>query len=88
MRYEPADLVRNYPSVPPRLLANNVVPVAYRLDMRDPTSLFRARRFQMRDKDILYVSHAPITEVEKLFRIFQTLAAPAVMVASIYNVAD
>lgn len=88
MRYEPADLVRSYPSVPPRLLANNVVPVAYRLDMRDPTSLFRARRFQMRDKDILYVSHAPITEVEKLFRVFQTLAAPAVMGASIYNVAD
>lgn len=85
LRYEPIDLVRNYPSVPPRLLAGSVVPVAYRLDMRDPTSLFRARRFPMRDKDILYVSHAPITEVEKVFRLVQTLTAPAVTGAAIAN---
>lgn len=83
LRYEPVELVRNYPSVPPHLLAASVVPVAYRLDMRDPTSLFRARRFQMRDKDILYVSHAPITEVEKVFRLVQTLTAPAVTGAAI-----
>ncbi|MEQ1714664.1 MAG: polysaccharide biosynthesis/export family protein [Hyphomicrobium sp.] len=85
LRYEPIDLVRNYPSVPPHLLAGSVVPVAYRLDMRDPTSLFRARRFPMRDKDILYVSHAPITEVEKVFRLVQTLTAPAVTGAAIAN---
>lgn len=88
LRYEPVDLVRNYPSIPQHLLVSSVVPVAYRLDMRDPTSLFRARRFQMRDKDILYVSHAPITEVEKVFRIFQTLTSPAVTGAAIYSVAQ
>lgn len=87
LRYEPVDLVRSYPSVSPHLLTASVVPVAYRLDMRDPTSLFRARRFQMRDKDILYVSHAPITEVEKVFRVVQTLTAPAVTGAAIANVA-
>lgn len=88
LRYEPTELVRSYPSIPQHLLANSVVPVAYRLDMRDPTSLFRARRFQMRDKDILYVSHAPITEVEKIFRIFQTVASPVVTGAAVYNVAN
>lgn len=85
LRYEPVDLVKGYPSVPPHLLNNSVVPVAYRLDMRDPTSLFRARRFSMRDKDILYVSHAPITEVEKVFRLVGTLTSPVVTGASIYN---
>lgn len=85
LRYEPAELVRSYSSIPPHLLANNVVPVAYRLDMRDPTSLFRARRFQMRDKDILYVSHAPITEVEKVLRVFQTITAPAITGAAVYS---
>lgn len=88
LRYEPVNLVRNYPSIPPHLLANSVVPVAYRLDMRDPTSLFRARRFQMRDKDILYVSHAPITEVEKIFRVFQTVTSPVVTGAAIYRIAQ
>lgn len=87
LRYEPSSLVRQYPGVPQHLLENSVVPVAYRLDMKDPTSLFRARRFQMRDKDILYVSHAPITEVEKVFRLVQTLTAPAISGAAVYNVA-
>ncbi|MBS0251427.1 MAG: polysaccharide export protein [Proteobacteria bacterium] len=87
LRYEPVELVRNYPSIPPRLLQNSVVPVAYRLDMRDPTALFRARRFQMRDKDILYVSTAPIAEVQKIFRVFSSLTSPAVTAANIYQVA-
>lgn len=86
LRYEPADLVRRYPNVSHGLLGEGVVPVAYRLDMRDPTSLFRARRFHMRDKDILYVSHAPITEVEKVFRVIQTLTSPVVTGAAVYNV--
>ena len=84
LRYEPVSLAKQYPSVPPRLLAQSVVPVAYRLDMQDPTALFRARRFNMRDKDILYVSHAPITEVEKVLRLVQMLSAPAVTGASAY----
>lgn len=85
MRYEPVDLVRQYPKVPDYMLQGTVVPVVYRLDMTDPTSLFRARRFTMRDKDILYVSHAPISEVEKVFRVFQTLTSPVVTGAHMYN---
>jgi polysaccharide biosynthesis/export protein len=88
LRYEPAALAQKYPNVPQKFLARGVVPVAYRLNMRDPTSLFRARRFSMRDKDILYVSHAPITEVEKIFRLFQMLTAPAVTAATIHAVTN
>ena len=86
LRFESADLVRRFPNLPPNLVGEGIVPVAYRLDMRYPTSLFRARRFHMRDKDILYVSHAPITEVEKVFRLIQTLTSPAISGATIYNV--
>ncbi|MBU1213223.1 MAG: polysaccharide export protein [Alphaproteobacteria bacterium] len=85
LRYEPVDLVRQYPQIPQYLLEGSVVPVVYRLDMTDPTSLFRARRFSMRDKDILYVSHAPINEVEKAFRVFQSLTSPVVSGARVYN---
>jgi polysaccharide export outer membrane protein len=85
LRYEPASLAKKYPNVPERFLSKGVVPVAYRLNMRDPTALFRARRFTMRDKDILYVSHAPITEVEKVFRLVQMLTSPVVTGANVYN---
>lgn len=85
LRYEPAALAQKYPNVPARYLTKGAVPVAYRLNMRDPTALFRARRFNMRDKDILYVSHAPITEVEKVFRLVQMLTSPAVTAATVYE---
>jgi len=78
LRYEPVRLARQYPNISPRLVENgNVVPVVYRLDVSNPISLFRARRFAMRDKDILYVSTAPLTEIEKVFRVIGTLASPA-----------
>jgi len=83
LRYESVTLVQAYPGIQPHLLSQGVVPVAYRLNARDPSALFRARRFLMRDKDILYVSHAPITELEKVFRVVGQLAAPAATVATV-----
>lgn len=78
LRYESVKLMRELPNFPERFRHVSVVPVAYHLDLRDPTSLFRARRFHMRDKDILYVSTAPITEVEKVLRVFGNLTSPAI----------
>jgi len=31
------------------------------------------------------VSHAPITEVEKVLRVFQTITAPAITGAAVYS---
>jgi polysaccharide export outer membrane protein len=83
LRYESVMLVRTYPGVPPHLLQGNVVPVVYHLNLRSPVALFRARRFAMRDKDILYISNAPVTEVEKVFRVVQSLTSPAVTAVTI-----
>lgn len=83
LRFEPIELVRQFDGVPPHLLSNNVVPVVYRLDLRDPSSFFRARAFAMRDKDILYVSTAPISELEKVFRVLGQLTAPAATAATV-----
>jgi polysaccharide export outer membrane protein len=62
--------------------------VAYHLNMRHPASLFKARLFAMRDKDILYVSHAPLTEVEKILRLFSTVAIPVATGASVKALVD
>jgi polysaccharide export outer membrane protein len=42
-----------------------LVPVIYRVNMRDPGGFFTARRFPIRSKDILYVSNAPMVAVQK-----------------------
>lgn len=88
LRFEPTKLVQQFPGVPDRLLQGNVVPVVYRLDLRDPVALFRARSFAMRDKDILYVSEAPISELEKVMRVFGQLTSPAIGAASAVNALD
>jgi polysaccharide biosynthesis/export protein len=46
--------------------ALSFVPVIYRVNMRDPNGFFLAHRFPIRNKDILFVSNAPLTEVQKV----------------------
>ncbi len=36
-----------------------LVPVVYRVDLRDPRSLFLIQSFPIKDKDVLYVANAP-----------------------------
>jgi polysaccharide export outer membrane protein len=83
LRYEPAGDAREFPYVSPALLAGGAVPVAYHLNMRDPKALFLARRFAMHDKDILYVSNAPLTEVSKFFQLFTMVTQPAIQGAAV-----
>jgi polysaccharide export outer membrane protein len=78
LRYEPSAMVAAYPAAAPDLASRPLVPVAYHLDMRDPKALFSARRFVMRDKDILFVSNAPLTEVGKGLHLVSMLTQPAI----------
>jgi polysaccharide export outer membrane protein len=78
LRYEPTTLVREFPNVSPSLLQQPSIPVAYHLNMRDPSALFAARRFAIRDKDIIYVSNSPLAEIGKVVQLVQTLSQPAI----------
>jgi polysaccharide export outer membrane protein len=83
LRYEPTAVIADYPTVSPLLASQRLIPVAYHLDMRNPASLFTARRFAMRDKDILYVSNAPVTEIAKAFQLVSMLTQPAIQGAAV-----
>jgi polysaccharide export outer membrane protein len=56
--------------------AQSLVPVVYRVDLKDPRSLFWIQSFPMRDKDVLYVSNAPVAELQKFLNLIFTLAYP------------
>ncbi len=82
-RFEPASVVRRLrPNSP--LLSSNFVPVVYRINMRDPNSLFVSQAFRMRNRDLVYVSNAPFTEVQKVLGVFSTITAPVSAGASVY----
>ncbi|QEN88961.1 polysaccharide export protein [Labrys sp. KNU-23] len=44
------------------------VPVVYRLDMKNPGSFLWSQRFLMRNKDVLYISNAPSTDLAKFLQ--------------------
>lgn len=59
--------------------------VIYRINLRDPQSFFAAQSFQMKDKDILYVSLAPIADVQKFVNIISSSLFPIIAVESAFG---
>jgi polysaccharide export outer membrane protein len=50
-----------------------IIPVIYSLNMRDPAVYFLATQFEMRNKDVIYVSNAVSVEVTKFLNFLQTI---------------
>jgi polysaccharide export outer membrane protein len=78
VRFETAQVSRALPQaagIPPQ---PGGVPLVYHLDMRDPAALFLARQFPIRNKDIIYVSNAPLSDVQKVLTLVNLLVTPAV----------
>lgn len=67
---------------PVKLTADGKVPVIYRLDLRNPESFFVAQTFIINNKDILYVSNAPFSELQKFLNILLSVISPTLYVAN------
>lgn len=52
------------------------VPTVYQVDLLDPKSLFLVQRFPIQDKDIVYVSNAPLAEFQKFLRMIFSITSP------------
>lgn len=58
----------------PRRTADGKIPVIYRVDLRDPGSFFMAQSFPIRNRDVLYVSNAPVADLQKFIGIVSSAA--------------
>ncbi len=83
IRFENPQIAKNIPAEQLTPAQPGGVPVVYHLNMRNPEALFLARRFPVRNKDIVYVSDAPITDVQKVFNLINLLVTPVVTGATI-----
>lgn len=61
-----------------RRTPDGLIPVIYRIDLKNPATFFIAQGFPMRDKDVLYVSNAPITDLQRFVGIVSSLAFTAI----------
>ena len=82
-RFEPASALAGEPGVLLQPLPNGTIPVIYRIDLRDPRTLFVAQIFPIRDKDILYVSNAPIADIQKFVNVIYSSVLPIATAATV-----
>lgn len=82
-RFESTEVLRRVKPGSPFLHLGPLAPVVYRVNFRDPMGMFVAQGLRMQRGDILYVSNAPLTDVQKAFSIFQSLSSPVVQGAGI-----
>jgi polysaccharide export outer membrane protein len=86
LRFEPTTLVQQL--LPGRQLPSqgDLVPVVYRLNLRDANSFFLARSFAMQDKDMLYVANSPSDPVQKFLGLIGTITSPIISGVDTYGV--
>ena len=80
-RFEPAALVRIMRPQSTLARSNALVPVVYRLNLRQAENFFIAKQFSIVNHDILFVSNAPSSEFVKFLSIISTVSGPASSVA-------
>lgn len=83
LRFEPPSTVRAIVPARPIDPREQLIPVVYRLSLRDPKSYFLARSFRMRDKDVLYAANATAAELQKFLQLISTVTAPVIQGAAI-----
>jgi polysaccharide export outer membrane protein len=82
-RYEPESVFRAIRPTSPLLSRDRLVPVVYRLNLADPNSLFLEQSFHIANRDLIYVSNSPSTELQKVFAIISGGIGPVGTAASI-----
>lgn len=62
------------------------IPVVYRLNLTDANSMFWMQRFPVKDKDVVYVSNAPLAEVRKFLSfVFSPVVSGANSINNLVN---
>ncbi|QNM83805.1 polysaccharide export protein [Sphingomonas sabuli] len=61
------------------------VPVIYRVDMSNPATFFVAQSFPIQDDDVLYVSRAPLADLQRFVSIVASMAFPVLNVGRQIN---
>jgi polysaccharide export outer membrane protein len=65
-----------WPRTPVLTTPDGLIPVIYRIDLRDPRSFFVMQGFPIKDRDVLYVSNAPTADLQKFLNLVFSVIYP------------
>ncbi|MBV8739547.1 MAG: polysaccharide export protein [Alphaproteobacteria bacterium] len=77
-RFEPPAVVGALNVPPLGTGPNGTSPVVYHLNLKEAKNYFYAERFPIKDKDVIYVANAPLTELQKVFTLINTVTGPVI----------
>ncbi|MBV8848040.1 MAG: polysaccharide export protein [Methylobacteriaceae bacterium] len=82
LRVEPVSVARQlnpeYRIAPGQQFVN----VVYRINLKDTNTYFLARRFPVRNKDVIYVAASPSSELQKALILFNSVTSPVYSAAA------
>jgi polysaccharide biosynthesis/export protein len=81
-RFEPANALP-WSRQPVKATPEGLVPVVFRVDLTQPSSFFLMQSFTIENRDVLYVSNAPVTELQKFLNLLFTVAYPVLTVKQV-----
>jgi len=81
---DPAFFTANGQPSPPTS-ANGKVPVIYRVDLRNPATLFAAQSFPIHDQDLIYVANSPLADFQKFLTAVSQIVYPIISVQRVIN---
>jgi polysaccharide export outer membrane protein len=76
-----SDVVKSS-AVTPGAMAQGI-PIIYRVNMRDPQTLFMIQQFAMQDKDLIYIANAPTVQLYKFLQLIFTFTSPLITGAAV-----
>lgn len=77
-RFENPDAISPALAAGARRTPDGKIPVVYRINLRDPATLFVAQSFPIKNKDVLYISNAPLSDFAKFMSVASSMAFTAI----------
>jgi polysaccharide export outer membrane protein len=83
-RFEPLETMI-WPRQPVMVTLDGKVPVIYRINLKDPRTFFVAQNFPIHNKDLIYVSNAPGTELQKFLNLVFSVIYPISAATTVFQ---
>ena len=80
-RWEPSARVRSLVE-PQASLPEDRVPVIYRVDLKEPQTLFAAQNFAMQNGDVIFISNSPAADFQRFVNMLASSVLPALSVTN------
>lgn len=84
-RFEPDSVAKTLSERAITTGEGSLVPVVYRLNLRQPNSFFLMQTFDMRDQDVIYVANHPAAQFAKFLQIIQPIINNSIQGVGVYE---